>query len=502
MSNRRKKIINLLKTKIGKEVVYFYLLVGKSPEINETLLDICDNDFPVFVSLLTSFSSLEKYHKEPISFEAIQAFLDTYNHLRNKVFPSIKNLTIPYTEGQLGIIFIGKSPIRFRGTTKSNPEQFIDVQDQGIISQVVKGPASKCVSKELNPVGIIYIGGFQEFTKFPSLAAYNFFIKELSKNISNKCLSEEKLQDFMHERAYELLANHPSIWVENDIFPPKKRYYELFGFETLDHLQVTKIEDIIVQTKKHLNTLSSELNEPGKKGIKTMRFNDLVSLLFALKALPTDSTLRAPKIKLDDLFKYLHKQNVEEAVPVVESLYKEIIKNFQALFDENFKNLRSFSPAYKNLDKLSFIEITWPDNHFHTDYLTLSYGFSEKELSIKEPIIYTTDYSSSKTTELQTETLFGTSRFRSDEGAGYLILDKNAFDFLDEPTRFWVNKTSFPSIQPIQNQVYKLINNELKFLLKPNIFNWNSNHISDSAVNGLYVQKCINGLFVNHQPSS
>jgi len=495
LPKRRKKIINLLNTKLGTEAVEFYLVVGKTPETNETLLEICNKDFPFFVTLLTNLSGLKKYHKEPISFEAIQAFLDTYNHLRNEVFPSIKNLTIPYSEGQLGIIFIGKSPIRFRGTTKSYPEQYIDVQDKGIMSQVVKGPASQAISEELNPVGPVYLSGIHEFAEFPPLAAYNFFIKELSNIVGNKCLSEVNLHDFMHERAYELLVNNPSIWVKNDIFPPKKRYYELFGFETLDQLHGTMIQDIVFQTTKYLNILSSELNEPNQKGVKTLRFNDLVSLLFLLKSLPSESKLRAPKIKLDDLFKYLRKKNIEEAIPVVESLYEDIINNFQALFEENFQNLHSFSPTIKYLDNLSFIEITWPDTHFHTDYLTLSYGFSEKKLSIEKPLIYSADSAESKTTDLQTENKLGTITYRREGSYGYRIFDKNEFGFLDGPSKFWISKTSFPSRQPIQNQVYKLINNELQYILNPDIFNWSPDHISDSPVNGLYVQKCIKSLF-------
>ncbi|MHA1280140.1 MAG: type I restriction enzyme HsdR N-terminal domain-containing protein [Candidatus Helarchaeota archaeon] len=501
LSERREKIFNLLQTKVGKEAVGFYLLVGKSPEISETLLEICDFDFSVFVSILTSFSSLENYHKEPITLQNLIAFLDTYNHLREKTFPKLKSLIMPESNGQLGVIIVGQTPIRFRGTTQSFPDQFIEIQEKEIISQVVKGPASQGVSKELNPVGNIYIGGFHEFTKFPPLAAYNFFLKELSKTVINKCLFEESIEDFMHERAYELLAYHPSIWVENDIFPPKKRYYELFGFETIDHLKEAKIQDIIVQTEKHMNTLSSEFSKTENRGLKTMKLNELISLLFVIKALPVDSTLKAPKIKHDDLFKYLDKQNIEEAIPVVESLYQEIINNFQTLFDANFEKLCSYSPIYKNLNKLSFIEIVWPRNHFSTDFLTLSYGFSEKKLSLEEPLIYTTDYSSSKTLELHTENLFGTKRFRSDKGVGYLILDKHDFIFLDNPTRFWVSKTSFPSRQPIQNQVYKLLINELKFLLCPDSFVWGPDYISDSAVNEIYIRKCIKSLFI-YAPSS
>ncbi|MEA3327513.1 MAG: type I restriction enzyme HsdR N-terminal domain-containing protein [Chloroflexota bacterium] len=488
---RRKKITNLLQSKIGREAIEFYLLVGKPLDISETLIDISNFDFPIFSSTLTSFSRLASHHKEPISSEAIQAFLDTYNHMRTKIFPNSKDMTLPYTGGLLGIILIKQSPVRFRGTTKSYPQQFVEVRDKKIISQVVKGPVSKGVLKELNPVGNIYIGGCHEFTKFPPLAAYNFFLKQLSNIVINKCLSEKNCNDLIQERAYDLLTLHPSIWTENDFFSSRKRYYELFGFESIDHLQDVKIKDIIVETEKHLNILSSEFSNTSYKGLKNMRFKELVSLLFSLKSLPDNSTLKAPKIKINDLFRYLKYKNIEEIVPVVNSLYQDIISNFKALFEVNFENLCPFSPLYINLDRLSFIEIVWPKNHFPTDYLTLSYVFSEKELSKKEPIIYTTDYSISKTIELLNANLFGTSRTRSDKGAGYIILDNNDFSFLDEPTRFWVSKTSFPSRQPIQNQVYKLINNELKLLLRPQNLTWGLDHFADSSVNDLYIRKCL-----------
>jgi len=497
LSMRRKKIANLLQSNLGKEAVEFYLLVGKPLEINETLLDISNFDLSVFTSLLTSFSRLASYHKEPITSEAIQAFLDTYNHMRNKICPKSKDITLPYTEGQLGVIIINNSPVRFRGTTNSYPQQFIEVQDNKIISQLMKGPVSKGVLDELNPVGNIYIGGCHEFTKFPPLAAYNFFLKGLSKIIINKCLSEENCSDLLQERAYDLLVYHPSIWTENDVFPVRKRYYELFGIETIENLQEVKIKDITVETEKLLNILSSEISNTGFKGLKYTRFKELISLLFLLKSLPDNSTLKVHKIKDNNLFSYLKNQNLEEIVPVVNSLYPDIINNFRALFEDNFENLCPYSPIFGNLDRLSFIEIVWPNNHFPTDYLTLSYGFSEKELPITEPIIYTIDFSTSKTKELHTENLFGTTRFRGDKGAGYLVLNEIDFDFLESPTKFWVSKTSFPSRQPIQNQVYKLINNELKFILKPDNLIWGLDHISDSTVNDLYTRKCLTRELVN-----
>ncbi len=478
VSKKAKCILDLLQKNLGREAVEFYLLVGKSQEVNSALLAICDHDFTVFVSILSRFSGLDRYHKEPITTEAILTFLDTYNHLRDTIFSGIKFRTKPYTVEKLGVILLSQSneyAMLFRGTTEAYPQEIIEVKDQRIITQLIKGPNLVQINEELNPMGTLYLGVYPKFSDFPALAAYNFLLEQVKDLISNKRLIEKDNKDILQERIYDLLLYHPSVWHENDILPVGKRYYELLNIGTPEQIKGTKIKDVVNQAETLLETITSDDLNPGAR---TKR-KELLSLLSCLKSLPSDFKLVERKASLKELFRYLEKHNIDEAIPVMESLYKDIIKNFKILFEKNFCNLCSCSPLYASLNQLSFIQIVWPN---YADYLTLSYGFSIVKLPIETPHIYTSSEEMSKTTKLHRADLFGYSTSWSNPDAGYLVLDEKDFSFLEGSTKFWVSKTIFPSRQPIQNQVYQLINNELKFLLKPPFHLWGFDRISDSVI--------------------
>jgi hypothetical protein len=477
LPKKSKCILDLLQKTLGREAVEFFLLVGELQEVNSTLLTICDHDFTVFVSILSQFSGINKYHKEPISSEAILAFLDTYNHLRETIFSGVRFLLQPYTSEKLGVILLSQSDVfatLFRGTTEAYPQEMIIVKDQRKITQLIQGPISLHIKEELNPLSTCYLGGYTEFKGFPALAAYNFLIKQINKLVSNKRLIEKDNQFILQERIYDLLLHHPSSWVENDILPSGKRYYELLNIGKPEEIKGTKIKDVVILVETLLETVQFHNVKPGVRE----KHKELLSLLFYLKSLPSDRTLEDRKSNPKENFKYLAENNIDEAKTIMQSLYKDIIENFKTLFENNFYNLCLYSPLYISLNHLTFIQITWPT---HTDYLALSYGFSKEKPPIKEPYIFTACDELSKTTTLYRPSFSSFSTSWSNSDAGYLVLDEKDFEFLEGQTQFWVSKTVFPSRQPIQNQVYKLISNELKYLLKPS-FLWGSDRISDSII--------------------
>jgi hypothetical protein len=167
------------------------------------------------------------------------------------------------------------------------------------------------------------------------------------------------------------------------------------------------------------------------------------------------------------------------------SFIPQVWANYKTMFEVNFPKLVPYSHFLSNIEKLSIVEITRDKQH--GDFLILSYIVSPNK-DISTPLLfYSTPYKESITHDLHFKTKTSNGYSGSDEGCGFITLDKTINGVHLYENQAWVIKTSFPSRTPILDQVYQIIFFELEYILRADKSHRSHNPISD-LTNGAYME--------------
>lgn len=460
----------LLKSPIGIEVVDFYLAAVDSRIGQSILTALANQDLPLVAQILTGLKDVEKYQKSPIPFDHVLLYLEFYNFLRDGFFARFSSVTMPYTPEHLGVIFLGDHHAQFRACTAAYPQPIVNVEDNELLPRFFKGPLPEQAIRDLMPVGALHIGGIHEFAQYPSKAAYEHLIREVSYALSKRLLNEVGAIDILQERIYAVLLHEPSVWIGGDDLPVRRRYWELIGFKSIEELGQAKVSEII----KRVNVLLDQFRPHLKQGNSLFpsylhRSHSLLVTLYALYQLDDqESALGLPPYLLDTLWgrsgEDAFNEELRKLVPI-------IMKNYRLIFTSNFPRFANWSHFLPNVEKLALVEITrFPG---FSDFPALSYvvcpSMSEYP-SLR--IVHSTEHHS-LTEKLNFKRLNGRGYSQAfDHGCGYTEIDTIVDNVRIYDSDAWVIKTRFPSRTPILDQVYSLIAHELEYIFNPQHLNW------------------------------
>lgn len=460
----------LLQSPIGIEVVDFFLAAVDSRIGQSIITALANQDLPLVAQILTGLKDVEKYQKSPIPFDHVRLYLEFYNFLRDGFFARFSPATMPYTLEHLGVIFLGDHHAQFRACTAAYPQPIVNVVDNEVLARFFKGPLPEQAIRDLMPVGALHIGGIHEFAQYPSKAAYEHLIREVSSALSKRLLNEVGADDILQERIYAVLLHEPSGWMGGDDLPIHRRYWELMGFKSIEELGQAKVSEII----KRVNVLLDQFRPHLKQGNSLFpsylhRSRSLLVALYALYQLDDqESTLGIPPYLLDTLWdrggEDAFNEELRKLVPI-------IMKNYRLIFTSNFPRFTNWSHFLPNVEKLALVEITrFPG---YSDFPALSYVVCPSMNEYPSlRIVHSTEHHS-LTEKLNFKRLNGRGYSQAfDHGCGYTEIDTIVDNVRIYDSEAWVIKTRFPSRTPILDQVYSLIAHELEYIFNPQHLNW------------------------------
>jgi len=489
----------LLRTSIGIEALDFYLAAVGQSVAHKLLIELATEDFPLFAQIITALKGIDNYKKSPIPFEHILSYLEFYNFLRDRYFGELSNVTMPYAPKPLGVILLGKSDVRFRACTNGYPQPIVNIDDGELITQFFQGPINQQLFQDLLPVGALHIGGFRGFAEYPQKASYEHLIREISSALSNRVLNESVSRDILQERVYAILLHSPSVWMVGDDLPPRKHYWEILGYESVETLGETTVSELVFRIRKLSNDFNEKLLKLNRSDALFPsyyhRSRELIAILFALSQLKTDEPLGSVRYSPNKLSRTSGKK-IEIVEEEMKKLISLIIENYKLVFAENFPSLTDYSLFFNNLDKLAIVEILRLKSI--SEFPALSYIVfpnSNKPISTR---IVNTLFNHSITGNLKFRTLYGEGYSQGGgSGSGYNEIDV-AFDGmrLHDPEA-WIIKTRFSYLTPILDQVYALISQDLKSILRAKFLDWPDNR-SSNLINDTYLRMAADSMMDNN----
>ena len=459
---------------LGIELIGQYFVLEKSSKISELLLNLATNDIKLVGQFLNSIDVIKSYRKTPIPLDHIINYLTFYNGIRSNLFSEQFEKLMPYSSNPLGVMFIGKNALKFRGCTESYPEPVVEINNPDLIKSFFNGNINQMILHDLDPVGTTYIGASHNFDEYPQKAAFEHITQEVGKIFSHRLLDESQSDEIQRERIYEVLTGKPTIWPQGDDLP-HKHYWELIGYDNLDKLSNSKIRDILDRTKQLIAEFK-EKEKPslGLQNVYKMRLRDLYSLAYSLSQMDLEEKLGERDFPIEELYSVT--DNIERIAmnDILIRFFHKVLTTYQTFFQANFPDIAPNAPFYLHVDKCSLIEIIRPCENFHTDYVAVSYIVFPSEGSDIDPKVIGVDYEQSLTKYLHFEGLFGEGYSTSfDQGFGYVQIEKTLSGERYQEKKAWAIKTKFPSKTPLLDQVYQMLGYELSYLLETDRFNWN-----------------------------
>lgn len=293
-------------------------------------------------------------------------------------------------------------------------------------------------------------------------------------------LDEASSPELLQERIWEILLHEPSLFVQG--VPNTGRFWQELGFKTIQDIQKTSIDEIIVGTQKLIEQYRDQTAkslEPGVLRWYEIHILQLFRLYYSLKSLRSSHThLEPPLFTLDDLFKYHQSKDIMSAVPIMEALLPKILSSYQTLVLRNFPQLVDYLEFFSFSDANMLVEITLPSYPppLQNDYIRLAYVVLPSSNLPKKHLVYACDEQDSVANTQIIRQNIGpwTTTTSGTQGAkfGRADISLQVGSLHIEESNALLCFTEFPSHHPVLDQVYQILGNEIHNLLGGNYADW------------------------------
>lgn len=492
-------ICDLVEKPLGFEAVEFYLRTLDRGE-TRLLTDIALHDIRCFVRLIdmlnvksSVFQHLSDHEKQRALLSHLEQYATAYSELSRHYFPDLCEKVEPFTKDEVGLwISDTLSMHQLRTRTPAYPRPVVIVPKEiAIALREQKAPPE--IYDELRPGGRLHtdLGMSTLIDQLPQKMAWQRVLSQVADLIINRCLDETASPDLLEERAWKILLEEPSLFIEG--VPLTGRYWQILGFQTIQDVQKASIDELMTRTRHQIQQSMNQFTgliqqyetqifngaQPAWSRWYVKQIRLLKRLYYALKWLyPQCRHLELPPNPLHDLFNYLQTGSLSQVVRIVEQLLPSIFRSYTSLVQNNFSQIADRLAFFKHSDASMLVEVTHQPSYppYKNDFLRIAYVVLPSTNLPQKNLVYSCEEKDSLAHVIFTQKgLRGwTQESSGAQGArfGQAALSHYVGDVHVQELNAFFCFTRFPSRHPIIDQAYQLLGHEVCYLLEGNFKNW------------------------------
>jgi hypothetical protein len=307
----------------------------------------------------------------------------------------------------------------------------------------------------------------------PQKLAWQRIQSEVTNLFLNRLLDESTSPVLLQEQIWRVLLYEPGSWVR-DHHKPRTRFWQLLGFESIDAVQGSAIEELAARATRLLAEYQAQVSEaidPSELSeyqrwcrVQARWLRRLCYWLDLLGSI--QKHFEPPMFELNELFEYLDTRDVASAVPVVRALIPSILNSYQTLLLRNFSQLVDRFAFYRLRDASLLVQVIWnvPDWDY-TDNLALVYVLLPSVDLPEKCLVYAPEPEDSVISlEMHRETIMGSETAYGAYFGRARVSLRVEDHVIEEPDAF-LCRTIFPSHHPVRDQAYQLLSHEAGYLM-------------------------------------